>query len=365
MKSDKKKIKSKEMFDSLVCNAIDFLEHSIFELEERPKYSVISFCTAVELFLKAKLMLEHWSLIYDDPKRANFTQFLQGDFKSVGMIEAIKRLKDVVDLEITRDENNCFNKIREHRNQLIHFFNRAYVDQPDSKVLESVFAEECKGWFYLYQLLTNKWRNEFLDHISQIKKLNESMLGKRRYLQAKFDALSSDIENYKKKGISFSICQACEYVSSKEEVIEGPLVATECLTCEMQSRHMRITCPDCKDSINIYDTGEGKCDNCQTSIDIDYLLEKYAKPIYLGSGMYEENRAYCSYCEYSEQASVVFLESTWVCLFCLETHQEVGHCGYCGEFVAGDLEDSFLAGCLMCDGQMAHYMTSRAYNHDD
>jgi HEPN domain-containing protein len=93
MKSDKKKIKSKEMFDSLVRNAIDFLEHSAFELEEKPKYSVINFCTAVELFLKARLMLEHWNLIYEDPKIANFTQFLQGNFKSVGMIDAIGRLK--------------------------------------------------------------------------------------------------------------------------------------------------------------------------------------------------------------------------------------------------------------------------------
>lgn len=133
------------MFDSLVCNAIDFLEHSVSELEKKPKYSVINFCTAVELFLKARLMLEHWSLIYEDPKKANLAQFLQGDFKSVGIIDGILRLKDIVDLEITQDEKKCFDKIREHRNQLIHFFNKAYIDKPDNKILESVVAEECKG----------------------------------------------------------------------------------------------------------------------------------------------------------------------------------------------------------------------------
>jgi hypothetical protein len=358
MKGDKKKIKSQEMFDSLVCNAIDFLEYSISELEEQPKYSVINFCSAVELFLKARLMLEHWNLIYDDPKRANFTQFLQGNFKSVGMTEAIGRLKDVVDLEITEDEKKCFNKIREHRNQLIHFFNTAYIKKPDLKTIESVVAEECKGWFYLYQLLTKKWRKEFQAHISQIESFNKLMLGRRRYLQAKFDALSLDIEKYKKQGINFSICQACGYESDKEKVIAEPLISTDCLVCEMQSRQIKISCPSCKNNIYIHDVSEGWCENCEESIDMEYLLEKYAKPVYLGSGMFEENRAYCCYCEYNEQQSVVLLGNTWVCLSCLEIHQEqeVGHYGYCDEFIAGDLEDSFLSGCLMCHGQMGHYM---------
>ena len=50
-------------FDSLVRNAMDFLKKSVDELEESPKYSVIYFSTAVELFLKARLLREHWSLI--------------------------------------------------------------------------------------------------------------------------------------------------------------------------------------------------------------------------------------------------------------------------------------------------------------
>jgi hypothetical protein len=366
MKSDKKKIKSKEMFDSLVRNAIDFLEHSAFELEEKPKYSVINFCTAVELFLKARLMLEHWNLIYEDPKIANFTQFLQGNFKSVGMIDAIGRLKKVVDLEITEDEEKCFDKIREHRNQLIHFFNKAYINKPDAKIVESVVAEECKGWFYLYQLLTKKWKNEFLDHISEIERLNKLMLGRRKYLQAKFSALSSDIKKYKKKGIKFSICQACGYEPGKQSVIAEPLISTDCLVCETQLRQIIISCPNCKNSIDIDDLGEGYCENCEASIDMEYLLEKYAKFVHLGKGEFKENRAYCSDCEYCEQQqqSVVLLENIWVCLSCLEIHQEIGHCGYCNNFIAGDLEDSFLSGCFMCDGQMGHYLNSSAYDDD-
>lgn len=46
--------------DSLVRNAIEFLQRSMKELENQPKYAVIDFCTALELFLKARLLKEHW-----------------------------------------------------------------------------------------------------------------------------------------------------------------------------------------------------------------------------------------------------------------------------------------------------------------
>lgn len=80
----------------------------------------------------------------------------------------------------------------------------------------------------------------------------------------------------------------------------------------------------------------------------------------------EEGFAYCNDCEYTGQPSVVLTtDNEWLCLSCLVTHDQVDFCGYCSEFVAGGLEDSYMSGCLMCDGQMGHYMTSRAYNCDD
>ncbi len=146
-------------------------------------------------------------------------------------------------------------------------------------------------------------------------------------------------------------------------MIAESLMSTDCLVCETQLRQI-ISCPNCENSIDIYELGEGSCENCEASIDMEYLLEKYAKSVHLGKGEFEENRAYCSDCEYGEQQSVVLLENTWVCLSCLEIHQEIGHCGSCDEFIAGDLEDSFLSGCLMCNGQMGHYLNSSAYNDD-
>jgi hypothetical protein len=56
-------VKDKNIFDALANNAFDFLNRAIADFEKYPKYSVIHFCAAVEMLLKAKLMREHWSLV--------------------------------------------------------------------------------------------------------------------------------------------------------------------------------------------------------------------------------------------------------------------------------------------------------------
>lgn len=66
-------------------------------------------------------------------------------------------------------------------------------------------------------------------------------------------------------------------------------------------------------------------------------------------------------CEHSEP-SVGKLGEKWICFACDCTHAEVGSCDYCNEFVAGNLEDTYLSGCSMCDGQMGDYMNSSSYD---
>ena len=56
-----------DIFDSLTRNAFDFLERGITEFDKSPKYSVIHFCAAVEMLLKARL-IDHFN-----PKHEIFT----------------------------------------------------------------------------------------------------------------------------------------------------------------------------------------------------------------------------------------------------------------------------------------------------
>ena len=84
----------KQIFNSLAKNAFDFLKQAIEEFDKSPKYSVIHFCAAVEMILKARLMTEHWSLIVSKPEQANLVRFLAGEFASVTMDESRTRLRD-------------------------------------------------------------------------------------------------------------------------------------------------------------------------------------------------------------------------------------------------------------------------------
>ena len=76
------------MFNRLVENALDFLFEAISEIKEQPKYSVIHFYAAVELFVKARLMNEHWTLVITKRQEPDWDKFVAGDFQSVSLDEA-------------------------------------------------------------------------------------------------------------------------------------------------------------------------------------------------------------------------------------------------------------------------------------
>jgi hypothetical protein len=105
-------------------SAFDFLKKSVDEIKEHPKYSIIHFGNAVELLLKARLMHEHWSLVVDRVSDADLERFLSGSCKTVGPVEAMKRLGGICGQNIPKDAAVQFEKIAVNRNRMTHFFPR-------------------------------------------------------------------------------------------------------------------------------------------------------------------------------------------------------------------------------------------------
>ena len=340
---------SQQLFDSLTKNAIDFLNQSIADLETNPKYSVINFCASVELFLKARLMLEHWTLIYDEPKEANKTKFLDGDFKSVSINVAIQRLKKISHVYISKNAETSFDQLREHRNKLIHFFHSDYINQSNKEVIEKIVAEQCKGWLHLHRLLTNDWKTEFSQYLSDFENLNHLMSKQRSFLRAKYESVLPDIKKGEDGGTVFPLCHSCGFEASRIINDDEPLVETKCMVCESQDKFLIAPCPNCKSKIFVYELGEGICEECQTKIEIDYLFKIFDKGEYSGES---PSRAYCSQCENTAQPTVIQTGyDEWLCLSCLSKHDQIGNCDWCFEIVTGDTTDSFLSGCIMCEGR--------------
>jgi hypothetical protein len=137
---------SKHLLDRLVINALDFLARSIADLEQQPKHSTINFYTAVELFLKARLMAEHWSLVVSKRYEPDWDKFLAGDFHSVSLDEAALRLKKTVRSGLADQELKAFQRVGAHRNKAVHFFHEAHSAEENDALLRVIAKEQLTAW---------------------------------------------------------------------------------------------------------------------------------------------------------------------------------------------------------------------------
>lgn len=350
----KLKIKKQEVFNSLVTNAIDFLKVSVAELKERPKYSVINFCTSIELFLKARLLKEHWSLIISRPEDANLNSFHAGNFKSVNMTEAIKRLNNIANQRLTLQEVECFEQIRQQRNKLVHFFDKKYSGKQFTRTINKIMVEQYKGWLYLHELLTNKWKDEFSNYAKKIRNLDRLMHDHREFLKTKFGFLKPEIEKKKKSGAVVRKCFTCKLESAIEEEICSPLFYNDCPVCNTMQWLLKVPCPNpkCSSDIFVFDLGEGDCDVCGEHISLEDLIDMYRDHVSPDEVGIVPDVAVCQECE-SYPGSVVPLDNgDWLCLNCINFFHQIDQCGWCSEWIAGAGENTCLIGCSHCSGRL-------------
>jgi hypothetical protein len=335
------------LFESLVSNGFNFLNKSVQELEKFPKYSVIHFYMALELFFKARLLREHWALVVSKVEKASLQAFQNGDFISVTLDECLDRLKNIANESIQTHEYDCFRTIRDHRNKLVHFFHPDYEPPIDNKILAQIVSEQCKAWFYLHRLLTVKWKIHFVPYLRQIAKLEKLIRCNQHFLLSKFKALTPEIDAAKKTGISFELCCVCGCEAARVDKHRDPLFERNCLVCGWSSPFLKIFCPQCEKPIIVESEDGGRCEDCDIAIDLDYLINElgpYQHPK-------EENSiARCSQCENFEPSVIPFGDYEYLCLYCLTLHDEVGTCGYCGELITGDTDGTSIFGCFWCPG---------------
>jgi len=119
----------------VIENGLEFIERSIGQLwldhdQGHLKHSVIGFYNGVELLIIARLMHERWAFVVSDTNKAKKEDFLKGEFTSVGLDEAIKRIEKILGEDVPQKAKDAFAAIRKHRNKLVHF---AMTDVDDEK----------------------------------------------------------------------------------------------------------------------------------------------------------------------------------------------------------------------------------------
>lgn len=117
---------------SLSENAISFAEEALsnaIAAEETParwKFAIFSLAQAVELSLKDLLSRQHPCLIYKNVDKPTLT---------VGIDQAVSRLRQIANLELTSDESSALKAAVDVRNKIVHH----HVDESTAD-LKLVFA---------------------------------------------------------------------------------------------------------------------------------------------------------------------------------------------------------------------------------
>ncbi|MGW3627801.1 hypothetical protein [Streptomyces sp. NPDC000880] len=89
--------------------------------ERHLKYAVLHLQAATEVLLKARLIGEHWSLVYRRVGDADLGKFKRGDFESCNTDETIDRLTKIAQVEIPARSREAIRKLAEDRNALMHY----------------------------------------------------------------------------------------------------------------------------------------------------------------------------------------------------------------------------------------------------
>jgi hypothetical protein len=89
---------------------------------------------------------------------------------------------------------------------MVHFYHPGHTG--DKTEREKIVAEQCLAWYYVSRIF-ERWREQFQSYKKEIAKIDKFMHQHRKYLKARFGALSEKIKKLKSLGITFSICPSC------------------------------------------------------------------------------------------------------------------------------------------------------------
>lgn len=108
--------------DALSENGCHFLRSTLDEVKKDDpagnRNAVIFAAAALEALLKARLAIEHWTLLFEDPAKAKIADLKSGEFVSVSASKIVPRLNNVASLDL---KNDAPEKVFKLRNRVVHF----------------------------------------------------------------------------------------------------------------------------------------------------------------------------------------------------------------------------------------------------
>lgn len=356
-----------QLFDALVRNALGFVNTSFDHLQHKPKNAIVDLYTAIELFLKARLMTEHWTLMLSKPETGDLQKLAVGDFLSVYLDDALKRIQSILGEQIDKDASDNFKALGEHRNQIVHFAHSG-MDNP-SKTQAGVIAEAWTSWHYLYALLTGPWDEVFKPYATELYVLNQRMMRQGEFIKARFEILKPQIEIQERKGNKIARCGHCHMPAAIVGEIHTWGTDYACMVCGVDDTALvecntQLPCPGCNTPFKFFQQDLHACPTCDHELNTDILIDLCSQHFTEGDDWCDEGAVHIASCHNCKHPnpSVFYIEGMWSCVSCFDRGWSAVTCERCSEFVTGDMETIQYFACHKCEPQVREDFLRMAEN---
>ncbi|MGC4982389.1 hypothetical protein ACLQ18_17380 [Streptomyces sp. DT193] len=131
LRAEQRKGQRPDLSYPLIVNGLDYLDDVVGRLATAPgvlpdvralKYAVLHLQAATEVFLKARLQRDHWTLVFKNPATAARTAFDSGKIESSCTTEeAFTRLTRIKGLALPDKALDAVKELAKVRNALQHY----------------------------------------------------------------------------------------------------------------------------------------------------------------------------------------------------------------------------------------------------
>ncbi|MYW69058.1 hypothetical protein GTY65_34040 [Streptomyces sp. SID8379] len=301
-----------------LANGIDYLSDVVERLgrkEGQPpsdrdlKYAVLHLQAAVEVLLKARLYEEHWTLVVSMVSKVNRVDFEGGDFDSASHHEVIRRLVEVVGIDISAADKAAVLGLAKMRNRLQHW---GLTDSANSVLTSAATVLDFLVRFIDQHLDVDE------DAEAEIADIREGLLRAQSYIDSRMTRL-------------------------RESVLKGHAQLT-------------VQCPDCRQYALVVDGVENMCHFCPRSwSDPSELASLYDSHFVVSSDpgeSYEDTLVVCPACE--DWPATLCLEAETVasdgpvplCFICATILTDLDTCMRCCRLFIPVVEEALCSDCF-------------------
>lgn len=334
-----------QLHQHLVLSACRQTIRAVNQLEADPTAALVEFADAVKRFLLARLALEHWTLIMEEPISKTPLQVRTGDFQPVSLESLFLRLARIAGSPLAPQQQEFFQALRIRaqvaRNGLPH--------DKENFGREAVASTFLRGWFYL-QAAEAQWPEYSTQSAYVLGTVADRIRSTRNQLSERIEQEASrHLLRGKRERAGVAQCPACDcHAFMKEPAPETGY----CRVCGLEEIIVDLDCQQCKRVQSLIGNGHSQCEHCGVEI-LPYsvwvsLSSSDALAIEMESPLSFYPPGYCGVCDRADV--LARLNEAWLCVECFACHalSQVRVCQKCGETGTNFPHNTELVGCPCC-----------------